>query len=57
MGGPQLGLQLGDRFLKAGYHLNVAGALPVGDYDVVVYVHNVVSQTFNNRRVARVRVR
>ncbi len=54
---PDVAAVFGSRFVNAGYHLYVPGTLAAGDYFVVVYVHNVVSQTFNNQRVVRISVR
>jgi hypothetical protein len=51
---PDVAAAFGTRFEYSGFHLT--GTLPSGVYDLVVYVHNSVSGTFNNRRVVRVTV-
>ncbi len=46
----------GPNAMQSGYGLNVVG-LPVGVYDVVVFVHSTVTGTFNNAQLVRVTVR
>jgi hypothetical protein len=46
----------GPKALQSGYGLNVFG-LPVGVYDIVVFMHSTVTGTFNNAQVVRVTVR
>jgi hypothetical protein len=52
---PDVGEVYGERWEYSGFSL--AGELPAGDYDLIVFVHSSVTGTFNNRRVVRVSVR
>jgi hypothetical protein len=46
----------GPKALQSGYGLNVFG-VPVGVYDIAVFMHSTVTGTFNNAQVVRVTVR
>jgi hypothetical protein len=57
-GGPRgdVGAAFGDaRFTASGYSLSV-NTLASGTYDLVVYTHSTVTNTFNNYRVVRITV-
>jgi hypothetical protein len=51
---PDVAAAFGDRWQYSGFYLTAS--LPAGVYDLVVFVHTDVSNTFNNRRVVRVTV-
>lgn len=44
------------RWGNSGYALSVSGALPPGEYILVVYAHSTISGTFNNWTLVRIRV-
>jgi hypothetical protein len=57
-GRPDVDAALGGqgRFVNAGFGLTVS-SVAVGDYDVVVYAHSTVTNSFGNARSVRVRIR
>jgi hypothetical protein len=55
---PDVGGAFGSgRFSPSGFSLGVVGAIPPGVYDIAVYAHSSVANSFNNASVVRVTVR
>ena len=55
---PDVGGAFGSgRFTPSGFSLGVVGVIPPGVYDIAVYAHSNVTNTFNNVSVVRVTVR
>jgi hypothetical protein len=52
---PDVAALYGGQYVRAGFHIDIAGLAP-GTYDVVVYGHSSVSGTFNVQRVIRITV-
>lgn len=54
---PDVGAAFGSsRFSAAGFHLDLVGQIPTGEYNFVVYARSTVANAFNNVAVIRVRV-
>jgi hypothetical protein len=54
---PDVGAAFGaSRYSASGFDLNVSGALPRGDYNLVVFARSSVIGSFNKSMVVRIRV-
>ena len=52
---PDVEAAFGSQYARSGYHLSVAGLAP-GVYDITVFVHSALTDTFNLRRTVRVTI-